>query len=782
MHTDKDIEIQQQRFYEDVLNYIPSDIVVFDKDHRHLFVNSTAVPDPTLRKWLIGKTVEDYFLLKGKGMDDARQRQTFFRELLHTKKQVSWEEELVNGKGEKEIHLRNMFPVLDERNNIKMVIGYGINITGRKKIEEQIQRSEKRYRDLFNYSQALICTHDLDGKILSVNPAIQHALQYTEQELTGRNIKELLPMEQQSLFGKNYLDIITKNGRSQGVFSAINKSGKKLYLLYQNYKLEEDGLEPYIIGFSQDITQRILTERELLQTKQVTEQAYKAKEIFLANMSHEIRTPMNGILGIAGLMEKTVLNEQQRSFLKLIQDSAANLLVIVNDILDLEKIEAGKIQLEEIPFNVPEKIEAAIHSFAYKAEEKGIRLTYINYLPADLHVTGDPYRLNQVLNNFLGNAVKFTEKGFVAMTTRVKFDKEDWAAIEFLVEDSGIGIPKDKLPLIFDPFVQANTDTTRKYGGTGLGLPISKNLIEMQGGELWVESEVNKGTVFRFILPYKKCELVILENKPQQKDNYSSLGKRRALVAEDVELNQFLAKHIMESWGFEVVIAENGRKALEALEKGPFDFILMDIQMPEMDGIQATVAIRKMQDPARAAIPIIAITANVLKGDSEKYLHAGMSDYLSKPFTEAQLFKVIRENLQPHAPKNQDCPGHTLQEATAAGACEKLYDLSMVHAVSGGDENFIRKMVILFIDTVPPALDELKKAAEQMQWDRAGKLAHKLKSTIDSMGIGSLKETIRTIESNGKQSRDTESILPLVYNLSLVIRNCILELEADFGL
>ena len=783
MTTDHEFQLLQRNFYEEILNFIPSDIAVLDTDGRYLFLNPVAVKDPDMRNWMIGKTDEEYFIKRGKDLAIADRRRALFLQLMQTKQQVEWEEEMTDRNGEKEILLRKMFPVPDEQGTIKMVIGYGLNITERKKIEELVIRSEKRYRDLFNYSQALICTHALNGKILTINPAILHAMQYTEAEMIGKSIKDFIPLEQQSQFERNYLDVINKNGRSQGVFSVLNKAGKKIYLLYQNYKVEEPDLEPYIIGFSQDITQRILAEQELMHAKKITEDSAAAKKAFLANMSHEIRTPMNGILGIAALMAKTSLDKEQQNYLGMIQDSASNLLAIVNDILDLEKIEAGKMQLEEIPFNITDKLSTIIRSFSFRAEEKGIRLTHKNQLPQSLQVNGDPYRLVQILNNFLSNAVKFTAQGSITLDTHIKFDKEDWMAIEFIIEDTGIGIPDDKLKAIFTPFVQASLNTTRKYGGTGLGLSICKNLIEMQGGELWVESRINEGTTFRFIVPYKKHETAIPENTIPQAINYSVLGKRSVLVVEDVELNQFLAKHIMQAWGFEVTIADNGRKAINILEEKDFDFILMDIQMPEMDGISATQYIRQMKDSKKAGIPIIALTANALKGDSDTYIKAGMNDYLSKPFTEPNLFEVIKRNLEkttgivsaeiilPDSPT-------AINEDTST----PLYDLSMVRSVSGGDESFIRKMVQLFIETVPPGIADLQEAHKKQEWQRMGKIAHKLKSTIDSIGIVTIKDEIRLIENNGKHEKDTGSLAPLVERVTDVINNCIQQLKADFSL
>jgi PAS domain S-box-containing protein len=782
MTTDNEFQLLQRNFYEEILNFIPSDVAVLDTDGRYVFLNPVAVKDPEVRNWMIGKTDEEYCIKRGKDIAIADRRKELFQQLMKTKKEVEWEEEMTDENGVKVILLRKMYPVPDEQGVIKMVIGYGLNITERKKIEEQVVRSEKRYRDLFNYSQALICTHELNGTIITTNPAILHAMQYTEAEMIGKSIKEFIPLQQQPQFESNYLDVINKNGRSQGVFSVLNKAGKKIYLLYQNYKVEEPGLEPYIIGFSQDITQRILAEQELMHAKKLSEESAQSKKDFLANMSHEIRTPMNGILGVAALMAKTPLDKEQQNYLSIIQDVANNLLAVVNDILDLEKIEAGKMQLEEIPFNITDKIKTIISSFGFKAAERGIPLTYKNQLNNDLLVKGDPYRLVQILNNFLSNAVKFTERGNIELTTSIKFDKEDWMAIEFVIEDTGIGIPADKIKAIFSPFIQASSNTTRKYGGTGLGLSICKNLIEMQGGELWVESRLNEGTTFRFILPYKKHEAHLQDDAEQPATNYKLLGKKNVLVAEDVELNQFLAKHIMHSWGFEVTIAENGRKAVEALQEKDFDLVLMDIQMPEMDGINATQYIRQMTDSKKASIPIIALTANALKGDSERYLQAGMNDYLSKPFTEESLFMVIKRNLPAPSLATLFTEPAPAEVISTPGNDVSLYDLSMVRSVSGGDEEFIKKMVQLFIDTVPPGLVDLHEALAEQQWQRMGKIAHKLKSTIDSIGISALKDDIRFIENSGKHEKDTDQVAPLINKVTDVIHACIIQLKHDFSL
>jgi PAS domain S-box-containing protein len=772
--------VRHYSFYEEILNKIPAEIIVADTDYRYLFVNPSAVPDPGLREWMIGKTNEEFCRHAGTPERTARARRQVFGKVLRTRQMVEWSEDFRDEKGGYQHYLQTVYPVMDDKGEVQWVIIYGVTIAEKKEFEEKIRRSEKRYRDLFDYSQALICTHDMNGRLLSINPEVCRVLGYTEDEMLGARIQDFIPPDHRDKFDEEYINAIrTSSTAVSGVFCVLNKTGERIYLLYKNYRMEEPGIEPYVIGFSQDITGRIHMEQELRYAKKVADEAAKAKESFLAHMSHEIRTPMNGIMGMASLMAKTKLDNQQRYYLKLIQEAAGNLLVIVNDILDLEKIIAGKLQLEKITFKLVEKITTSIQSFIHKAEEKDLGLIFQNGIPASMVVKGDPYRLNQVLNNILSNALKFTDKGRVTIMTGIIEQNEEWAMVEIVIRDTGIGIGKDRIRSIFDPFVQADAAISRKYGGTGLGLTICKNMIEMQNGELLVQSEEGKGSAFTVRIPYQLSTEVMQENENNQEIDYKSLGHRKVLVAEDVELNQYLARHILESWDFEVTIVNNGREAVEQLQAESFDCILMDVQMPEMDGMEATRHIRQLPDPVKANIPIIALTANALKGDSERYLAVGMNDYLAKPFDEPRLFRVISRNLTELAPTVAAEKNIPFKNHTSMLPENRLYDLSMVQSVSGGDEGFIKKMVALFIETVPQNMDELMKAVQTEQWDQVAKTAHKLKSTVDSMGIKSIKQEIRTVEANAKQKTQVEEIPALVERIGTVIHECIGQLQAE---
>ncbi len=771
---------EQRKFYENVLNNIPADIVAFNPNHDYLFINPTAIKDAELRKWMIGKNDAEYCLRRGKSTEIINNRKLQFEKVVASKKIYFWEDKITKRDGSTAYILRHLYPVLNEQNEVIQVIAYGLDITDRKKIEEQLKINEKRYRDLFNYSQAYICTHDLNGILITTNPAICEKLGYTSSEMIGRNISDFIPKADLPNFQTDYLDKVINKGIAKGVFRVIGKTDKKSFLLYQNFKVEEENSEPYIIGFSQDITERIQIEKELRKAKKITEESAKAKELFLANMSHEIRTPMSGILGIANLLSKTNLNEQQRKYTNLITGSANGLLTIVNDVLDIEKIASGKFELESIPFRLEEKVLTTVHSFQYKAEEKNILLTFKNNISEDIIVKGDPSRLGQILNNLMSNALKFTNRGTIEIAISCTKNEKDSITVLFEVSDSGIGINPEKLNEIFNPYVQATSDTSRKFGGTGLGLSICKNLIEMQGGKITVNSKLNVGTTFSFYIPYKKGERTSIPENNQSNYNFLSLKNSKILVAEDVELNQFLISQILQSWGCSIVIVNNGKDALDEFITTEFDIILMDIHMPVMDGITATKKIRNLKN-YKSKVPIIALTANALKGDHQNYINAGMDDCVTKPYTEEKLYEVINKVLnKPNLYIIEDNIIKKNTESTskeiANDTKELLYDLTFVNSFGRGDVSFAKKMVGIFLDSVPKDLIALQNAIDTKDTLLIRNAAHKMKSQIDSMGILSVQQNIRDIETN-KYENDEQLLLTWFLKLQTILNEVFIQLN-----
>ncbi len=398
------------------------------------------------------------------------------------------------------------------------------------------------------------------------------------------------------------------------------------------------------------VDQRILREkvrektRELESEKERAEYSEKVKEQFLANMSHEIRTPMNAILGMTRLLLEKEPRTDQLKYLNSIKHASDNLLVIINDILDLSKIEAGKINLESIPFDIRNEIKSVFETMKVNADDKNLELkTDIeNTIPKT--IIGDPYRLSQILLNLTGNAIKFTEKGSVTIKTTAAMQGEK-VLLTFSVIDTGIGIAKDKLDYIFDMFTQETSSTTRKFGGTGLGLAICKKLIELQGGAISVDSEAGKGSVFSFTLPFAIGKDVVDENpKAEHKQQVVAKMKNlRILLAEDNEFNQMVAVDTLESAieGAQVTVAANGKIAVDMLKNNTFDIVLMDIQMPEMDGHEATKTIRSSSDPRINSMPIIAMTASVIKAEVDKCFESGMNEFVGKPFSVDELLEKM---------------------------------------------------------------------------------------------------------------------------------------------
>ncbi|HEX8349311.1 MAG TPA: ATP-binding protein [Hymenobacter sp.] len=522
------------------------------------------------------------------------------------------------------------------------VLGVSTDITALKQIQQTLEHSEKQYRDLMMNSQALIFTHDLQGRVLTGNPTLAQMLNRSLAELLGQSLAIHLPAEDAPAFAE-YLQHMATASEHEGLQRILAKGSEQVrYMHYRSFRIEEPDQQAYIITHAHDITERILAEKELRQARQEAEAAVQARENFLANMSHEIRTPMNGVLGVAALLAKTPLTEEQREFLTTIRGSGQHLLAVLNDILDMAKISSGKLELAQDSFNLCTSMAQAVQPLVLQAQEKGITVAGTplrNSCPYPW-VVGDEHRLNQILINLFSNALKFTPTGgHISVGGYLIGETEEELMVEFRVSDTGVGIAPDKLERIFESFTQAYADTTRRFGGTGLGLSISRALVERLGGRLTVESAPGVGSTFAFTLSLAKAQSVTVQ-APEEFD-LGTLKGVRVLLVEDNEINRFVARRIMQEWGVVVTEAECGTEALELFEQSTFDVVLMDIQMPGMSGLEATALIRKHPDTGRANVPLLALTANAFRSDHEHYLAAGMNDCLAKPFDEADLYAKL---------------------------------------------------------------------------------------------------------------------------------------------
>jgi len=408
-----------------------------------------------------------------------------------------------------------------------------------------------------------------------------------------------------------------------------------------------DELSQLIASFN-DMINKIKTQNEeLVKSKEIAEQSVKAKEQFLANMSHEVRTPMNGIIGLSKLALKTKSQDKQLGYIRGIVTSSKNLLVVINDILDISKMDANKMTFEAIEFNLSNTLSSVVELLLPKAVEKNIKITKNIAKDIPKTIIGDPTRLTQILLNLGGNAIKFTKKGQVNFKIEKLEESHSKVKIQFQIEDTGIGIAADKLDSIFKSFEQASTNTTREYGGTGLGLAISKKLIELQKGHISVKSTLEVGTTFTFYITYLKHHTEDDKKTIAKIDqNELSIENANILLVEDNPINQLVAKETLDAFKANTTIAENGIKAIELFAKNDFDIILMDIQMPEMDGYEASQKIRKTFEQPKKDIPIIAMTAHAIEGEKERCIKAGMDDIITKPFDEKQLQQKIQQLIK----------------------------------------------------------------------------------------------------------------------------------------
>ncbi len=762
INADKKIA-EQRVFYEEILDNIPADIAVFDDQHHYLYVNPKGINDAAMRKWIIGKKDEDYLQYRNKPMSIAAGRRTVFNSIIKNKQLQSWEEELLQPDGSNQYMLRHMSPVMDDNDQVKMVIGYAVDVTQTKAFLLQIEQSEKRYRDVIENSLAIVTTHDMEGRFLTVNPMVGKTFGYDDNEMIGHSLLEFIKEEDRPLFNEQYLDKIKKEKIFSGIFKVIHKNGDIIYTLYNNFLKEEAGEEPYVIGFAMDISDRVKVEKELKIAKKMTEELAQTKQNFLANMSHEIRTPMNAIMGMANQLGKTTLNKNQLFYLNIILSASENLLVIINDILDLSKMESGKLSIERIGFEPKLVIGRVMEVMRHKAEEKGLAFTN-SFCDNELCgvLLGDPFRLNQILLNLVSNAIKFTEKGTVDISCKVIAETADDQTVEVQVKDTGIGMDASFAKNIFRKYAQENQSTTRLFGGTGLGMSICEELIRLMGGTIEVKSKKGEGTTVSFVISFGKGAQEQLPVKELPLAGTGILKDKKILVTDDNEMNRLVATTILNNYGVITEEATNGSEAVEKVKQQQFDIVLMDVQMPVMDGVEATQAIRQH---ISTDLPIIALTAFAIKGDNTKFINAGMNDYLSKPFEENQLLQMVCRWLEKKQTKMSQ---EIIQENPVA-----LYDLRKLYEIANGNQEFVDKMVNLFIEQVPLAITEIYAAYQQKDFARIRAAVIRIKAPVANMGIGYLKNDLQQIESFTLGNKHSGEFTRLIQHVDMSIQKVV---------
>jgi PAS domain S-box-containing protein len=563
----------------------------------------------------------------------------------------------------------------------------------------------------------------VDFEWLTLNKTAERIFGSKDNLLIGKHLIQEMPGNRIDGLFERYKDVV-ETGISQSFEHFYAHENLKTWFYTTIVKLE-DG---FTITFT-DITERKEAELQLIEAKQNAERSMKAKEEFLSNMSHEIRTPLNAMIGVSHLLMQEAPRPDQMENLKILHFSAENLLHLVNDILDFNKIDAGKVVFEAIDFSLNGLVDGIRQSLTYKAKEKGLRLRVRMDTALPELVNGDPVRLAQVLNNLTSNALKFTETGHVTIDVSLNQETSDTIEVDFSITDTGIGIEPDMLESIFESFTQASTSTTRRFGGTGLGLAITKKLLDLQNGTIQVESQPGKGSTFSFSLVFGKSSAQA--PAPQDQAILQNLKGVQILLVEDNDINQKIATKFLTKWGAELDYAVNGKEALQQVASAKYDIILMDLQMPEMDGYEATRCIRQMEDIYYKQVPIIALTASAMTDVKEKVFAIGMTDYISKPFNPKELQHKISQHIdftKPHLIKLAlQEHAHTLAATPYTG---NIIDLSDLLSIAEDSPEFEKSLLTSYIRSFEQLQNDYQQVLQQGDYSRLKAILHKISPAL----------------------------------------------------
>lgn len=653
---------------------------------------------------------------------------------------------------------------------------------------ELLKTQESQYvRSLLEASPDPLVTISPEGKITDVNEASIKVTGIQRESLIGTDFSNYFTEPEKAQDG--YRQVFDKGFVADYPLTIKHENGKLTHVLYNAsvYK-DEDGDVLGVFAAARDVTEQKIIAMELNEAKifaelatsiaevaqekaesamRVAENAVKAKQQFLSNMSHEIRTPMNAIIGFTKVLLKTELSVKQKEYLTAIKTSGDALIVLINDILDLAKVDAGKMTFEQTPFKMALSVSAMLHMFETKIQEKNLTLIkeYDNRIPEVL--VGDPVRLHQIILNLVSNAVKFTTAGTITVSVRMLSEDAEKICIEFAVKDTGIGIPESKIANIFENFQQASSSTARLYGGTGLGLAIVKQLVEQQGGTIHAKSKVLEGSDFSFTLWFKKTEAAAeIELGLAELD--TEIKNIKVLVVEDIALNQLLMKTLLDDFGFERDIAANGRIAIEKLQSKSYDVILMDLQMPEMNGFEATAYIR---NTLHSKIPIIALTADVTTVDLAKCKEVGMNDYIAKPVDERLLYSKIIGLV-----KKPPFLNHPEKHASPRPTC---INLDFLTRRTKSDPKLMSEMIAAYLEQTPPLIAAMKQSLADQNWPLLYAAVHKIIPSFSIMGIHADFEIMaKSIQEYAGTQQNTDTIPRLVFQITDICDQACAELEA----
>lgn len=650
-------------------------------------------------------------------------------------------------------------------------VSVGVDISDWKKKEEIRIQSDAILKNI----PSIVLVGSQTGEVVFASPSVKKILGYNFEEIRANNWWE-----------KTYVSKYKAEDAKEAILNYVFKDEKSYIDIFkQKIKTKSDvdvwiewqyskGANGTFISIGTDITDRIISDFELKKAKEAAEESVQVKNDFLANMSHEIRTPLNAVIGFTDLLLETQLTQEQREHLETMRSSGEILLTLINNVLDLSKLESNKFEIEKIPFNLNRTLNEVVKLMKVKAHEKEVFLN-LNISPnVPEEVVGDSNRISQILLNLIGNAIKFTDKGSVTVTIDKIEENNKTAIISFEIKDTGIGIVSNKINSVFGAFTQAKSDTSRIYGGTGLGLTIVKRLITLLNGQIKVESVFGKGSTFTMSLPMEKGSKTSTSNEENEQEIENQTLGYAILLVEDNKTNQLLAKTRLERWGCTVDIANNGFEGVKKTQQKLYDIIMMDIQMPVMDGYEATKIIKNDISVEVSKIPIIAMTAFTSKTEINRALEAGMDDYIFKPFKPNELFSLLKK----HGDKQTkiETSKKNLNESNTKN---KYIDLDFLEKETLNETTVLVLLIDLFFKDLKEYRQILDKELKLKNWQTLYKATHKIKPSISMFGIAKLEPIIFSLEQKFKEEKNLDKVDDLVKKCKNIIVNVKEELKVE---
>jgi len=766
---------KERDFITAVLETCGALVMVFDVKGRFVYANrALELALGYTREELMGQVFFD-LVVSPESREQSRQR---LENGFCARASTSFENEWITKSGE---HRRISFssvPMLNAQVAVEYYIVTGIDITDRYRAEQELLKSETEFRTIWEASCEPMFLTNPSGAVVKVNQAFARLLEADVNTIEGKHVAALFdPRERGAIYEQHralYASPVKEHFMEREMRFADGHSG---IFEISVTRVEIPGQSPQMLCILRDVTEQKKSAVELARAKDAAEAANAeliqanrsleetgrlaremadraealsaAKSDFLANMTHEVRTPLNGILGMTGLALETDLAPDQREYLELVKSSAEALLSLVTDVLDFSKYEAGKLGLDCVDFSVRTLLREVLRPLALRASVSGLVFESEVDDPVPDLLVGDPMRIGQVLRNLVGNAIKFTNDGKVSVRVHAESIQGSHVTLSFSIADTGIGIPPEMHRVIFEPFTQADGSTTRKYGGTGLGLSISAGLVELMDGKIWVESEPGKGSTFYFTvaleLPAEKTSHVLV--RPAQNQHHTTAKRKMSiLVAEDNSVNQRLAARLLEREGHTVTIAGSGQEAVDLFEQRSFDLILMDVQMPGLDGLQATARIREMERASGGHVTIAAMTAQAAESDRLRCIESGMDGYVTKPVHVPALLKMIESVGAGGNSMNTKLAG---EDAPVEAQLRQL-DESLALSRVGGDVELLKEVIELFLSDYPSTFEKIKSAVAASDATALEHHAHSLKGSVSTFGADRAFEAAFALEKQGR--------------------------------